>query len=150
CSQSRLRQVNLYSLQPSGGLQESRFSVGLEDSAHPTRLQNNKTYRGDSMSDSAPSDDAFGEGRPRPRRPQPERRGEPPPLPDEYDERPRRPTRRRRERDYEDDDTLSTIIPYHNGRALAAYYTGVFSFICVIGVPLAIVAIILGILGLNY
>ena len=102
------------------------------------------------MSESAPSDDAFEEGRPKRRPTQPERDDRPPPLPDEYDDRPRRPSRRRRDRDYEEDDALSTIIPYHNGRALAAYYTGVFSLICIIGVPLAIVAIILGALGLRF
>ncbi|MBI3407715.1 MAG: DUF4190 domain-containing protein [Planctomycetes bacterium] len=104
------------------------------------------------MSESNPRDDVFEEGRPRPRpsRPQPGRDEGPPPLPDDYEQRARRRSRRRRERDYEDDDALSTIIPYHNGRALAAYYAGVFSFICFIGIPLGFAAIILGILGLKY
>ena len=123
------------------------------------------------------SNEAFEEGRPRPRPRRPEPQGgeresgeresgeresgeKPPALPerhedrydDEYDERRRRPSRRRREDYYDDDydDGVSTIIPYRNGKALAAYYLGVFSFVCVIGIPLGLVSIIFGILGLKY
>jgi len=42
------------------------------------------------------------------------------------------------------------IIPFRNGRALIAYYLGVFSLIPVIGVPIALAAITLGILGLKF
>jgi len=64
---------------------------------------------------------------------------------DEDDDRPRR--RRRRD---DEDDALSTLIPYKNGRALAAYYCGVFGLIPGIGVILGPIALILGILGLRY
>jgi len=46
----------------------------------------------------------------------------------------------------EQDGPLSTIFPYKNGRALWAYYLGCFSFIFP---PLAIAAIICGILGIS-
>lgn len=64
---------------------------------------------------------------------------------DDYDrERPRR-----RRPHPEEGDALSTIIPYKNGMALTAYYLGVFSFICFIGLILTPLAIIFGILGLR-
>jgi hypothetical protein len=48
------------------------------------------------------------------------------------------------------DDAVSTLIPYKNGRALLAYYLGVFSFIPCVGLLLGPAALILGILGLRY
>lgn len=57
----------------------------------------------------------------------------------------RRPLRRQA-----DDGALSTLIPYRNPKALAGYYLGIFSLIPVLGVFLAIAAIILGILGLRH
>lgn len=47
-------------------------------------------------------------------------------------------------------DAVSTIIPYKNGRALLAYYLGVFSFIPCVGLLLGPAALILGILGWRY
>jgi predicted Zn finger-like uncharacterized protein len=47
-------------------------------------------------------------------------------------------------------DAVSTIIPYKNGRALGAYYLGVFSLIPCAGLLLGPAALILGILGLRY
>jgi hypothetical protein len=67
---------------------------------------------------------------------------------DEELERPRRIARNIR-RD-PTDETVSTIIPYKNGRALLAYYLGVFSFIPCVGLLLGPAALILGILGLRY
>lgn len=48
------------------------------------------------------------------------------------------------------DGPMSTLIPYRNGAALAAYYTGVFSLIPVLALPLGPAAIVLGVLGLKY
>jgi hypothetical protein len=48
------------------------------------------------------------------------------------------------------EEAVSTIIPYKNGRALAAYYFGVFSLIPCAGLLLGPAALILGILGLRY
>lgn len=74
----------------------------------------------------------------------------------------RRPRRRRDDDDDEDDrprrrrssesDSTGGLIPYKNGKALAAYYCGVFGFVpCVIGLGiLGIVPIILGVLGLQH
>jgi len=45
---------------------------------------------------------------------------------------------------------LNLIIPYKNVRALTAYYLGVFSAIPVLGVPLGLAALTLGILGLRF
>ena len=52
----------------------------------------------------------------------------------------------------EDEDTnlVSTLIPYKNPRALAAYYCGFFALIPGIGFLLGLVAMVLGILGLRY
>lgn len=48
------------------------------------------------------------------------------------------------------DDAVSTIIPYKNGMALAAYYVGVFSLIpCIGGCILGPLGIIFGIIGLR-
>lgn len=101
------------------------------------------------------SDEAFEEGEPR-RRPRPTKRVERADRnrprrsrdddedDDDYDRRERRRPRR------PDDDALSTLIPYKNGQALAAYYCGVFSLIPLLGVLLGPIAIILGILGSNF
>jgi hypothetical protein len=50
----------------------------------------------------------------------------------------------------DDDDPVQTIIPYKNALALSAYYSGVFSWICVIGAPISLIAIVLGVLGYRY
>jgi hypothetical protein len=47
-------------------------------------------------------------------------------------------------------DAVSTIIPYRNGMALAAYYLGVFSLIPCLGLLLGPAGLIFGILGLRY
>jgi predicted Zn finger-like uncharacterized protein len=47
-------------------------------------------------------------------------------------------------------EAVSTIIPYKNGRALLAYYLGVFSFIPCVGLILGPAALILGILGIRF
>ncbi len=47
-------------------------------------------------------------------------------------------------------ETVSTIIPYKNVRALVAYYLGVFSLIPCVGLFLGPAALVLGILGLRY
>lgn len=47
------------------------------------------------------------------------------------------------------DDVVSTIIPYKNAAALAAYYLGLFSCFPILGLPLAIAALVLGIMGLR-
>jgi Domain of unknown function (DUF4190) len=64
--------------------------------------------------------------------------------PDDYDdlpaERPRKPTG--------DGEGFATIVPYRNGPALAAYYTGVFGLIPLLGFLLGPIALILGIVGL--
>jgi hypothetical protein len=46
-------------------------------------------------------------------------------------------------------DGVSTVIPYRNGAALAAYYLGVFSLIPCLGAPLGVAAVIFGIIGLR-
>jgi hypothetical protein len=48
------------------------------------------------------------------------------------------------------DGPLSTLIPYRNGAALAAYYTGVFSLIPLLALLLGPLAIVLGVLGLRF
>ena len=45
------------------------------------------------------------------------------------------------------DGGISTLIPYRNPKALAAYYLGFFSLICVVGIAPAPFAIVLGIMG---
>lgn len=67
---------------------------------------------------------------------------------EEEEERPRR-SRRDIRRDPAG-EAVSTIIPYKNGRALIAYYLGVFSLIPCAGALLGPAALILGILGLRY
>lgn len=64
---------------------------------------------------------------------------------DEDDDRPRR----RRNRDDEGDET-GGLIPYKNGKALAAYYCGVFSLIPVFGCVLSVIAVVLGVMGIMY
>jgi hypothetical protein len=95
------------------------------------------------MEPSRPEDEAFSE------RPQGSR---PPPVPPSEDEEyRRRPRREGRPLPAQGgDDVLSSLIPYRNGQALAAYYLGVFSLIPCIGLVLALIAIILGVLGINY
>ena len=47
------------------------------------------------------------------------------------------------------DDSLQTLIPTKNKPALIGYYFGIFGLLPFIGLPLAIVAIVLGKKGLN-
>ena len=68
---------------------------------------------------------------------------------DDEDERPRR-KRRRSDEDDDESDSTGGVIPYKNGKALAAYYCGVFSLIPGLGCVLGVVAIVLGVLGLQY
>jgi hypothetical protein len=49
-----------------------------------------------------------------------------------------------------EDDAVSTIIPYKNGKALLSYYCGVFGIIPVLGLLLGPAALILGILGIRH
>src|SRR6266849_3522305 len=73
---------------------------------------------------------------------------------DDDEDRPRRPRRRDDDDDddddYEQESPVSTIIPYKNGMALAAYYCGVFILIPCLGGLLGPAAFILGILGLRF
>ena len=46
-------------------------------------------------------------------------------------------------------DSLQTLIPTKNKSALMSYYFGVFGLIPFFGIPLAIAAVVLGIIGLN-
>ncbi len=46
-------------------------------------------------------------------------------------------------------DAIESLIPYRNGPALIAYYTGLFSLCPVIGLPLAVTALVLGVMGLK-
>jgi hypothetical protein len=67
------------------------------------------------------------------------------------DEEEERPRRRRIRRDDEDEGGgMNSLIPYKNPKALIAYYVGVFALIPIIGIPLGIASIILGVLGLKY
>jgi hypothetical protein len=56
---------------------------------------------------------------------------------------------RRSEKD-PDDGIVSLFIPYHNPKALAAYYCGFFALIPVIGFVLGPIAVWLGVLGVRY
>src|SRR5438876_1034143 len=87
------------------------------------------------------------EERPRKSRPDNEDRLRRPRAEEDAEEEPRR--RRRRPRDEEDDDGISVLIPYKNGRALAAYYCGVFALIPCVGLILGPIAFSFGILGLR-
>jgi hypothetical protein len=66
---------------------------------------------------------------------------------DDYDDEPRR---RRRRYDDEEGDATGGLIPYKNGKALAAYYCGVFALIPCLGMVLGPIALIFGLLGLKY
>lgn len=68
---------------------------------------------------------------------------------EELEEVPRARRRRNIRRD-PGEEAISTLIPYKNGRALAAYYFGVFSFIPCLGLVLGPAALVLGFLGLRY
>lgn len=46
-------------------------------------------------------------------------------------------------------DVVSTLLPARNAPALAAYYLGLFSIFPLLGLPMAIVAIVLGVKGLR-
>jgi hypothetical protein len=67
------------------------------------------------------------------------------------------PATRRSPKDRDDDDEfdetgdggISTLIPYRNPKALAAYYVGFFSLIPVVGLLTAPFAVVLGILGVR-
>jgi hypothetical protein len=48
------------------------------------------------------------------------------------------------------DNTMGGFIPYKNMCGLLAYYFGVFSLIPFLGIPLAIAAIVLGVIGLRH
>ena len=48
------------------------------------------------------------------------------------------------------EDTMFGLIPVKNMQALIAYYLAVFSLIPVLGIPLGITALVLGIRGLGY
>jgi DNA-directed RNA polymerase subunit RPC12/RpoP len=69
---------------------------------------------------------------------------------DDEDEWRRRRGPRRDDPDDYDDGGVSTLIPYKNARALAAYYCGVFSLIPCLGLILGPIALTLGIMGLRY
>ena len=49
----------------------------------------------------------------------------------------------------QEDGVLQRVFPTRNGAALAAYYCGVFSLACFIGILLALIAIIAGIKGIQ-
>jgi hypothetical protein len=69
---------------------------------------------------------------------------------DEDDDEPRK--RRRSIKKNSDDGGLGSVIPYRNGMALAAYYSGIFGLISCFLPPLCllgVVPLILGILGLK-
>jgi hypothetical protein len=66
---------------------------------------------------------------------------------DDFDDDFDRPRRRRRE---DESDATGGLIPYKNGMALGAYYTGVFSLIPCFGLILAPIALVLGFMGFNY
>lgn len=46
-------------------------------------------------------------------------------------------------------DATGGVIPYKNPAALIAYYVGIFGLVPMLGTPLALAAIILGIIGLG-
>jgi hypothetical protein len=78
---------------------------------------------------------------------------------DVQEDRPPRRERRSRPREDEEEDLdrfrrqdggVGALIPYRNPQALIAYYCGVFALIPCAGLLLGPVAIVLGMLGLNY
>lgn len=79
---------------------------------------------------------------PRPIRPQ-----EPPMDAEIVDDSPQPPRRRPQQR--QDDEVVSTLIPYKNSMALTAYYCGVFGLIPILGFILGPIALIFGIIGLR-
>src|SRR5262249_41662856 len=96
--------------------------------------------------------------RPRPARPTPHPHRKAPMPPDrrEDDAPRRRPAREadeaeadREEGEGDDDGGVSTLIPYKNGMALAAYYCGIFGLIPVVGLLLGPLAMLFGMLGLR-
>jgi hypothetical protein len=106
------------------------------------------------MADPQDADEGFQEKAPAPRLAKDEAIQPPPakkPLgdrDDDWQERDDRPRRRPPPRSA-GDDAVSTIIPYKNGMALAAYYVGVFSLIPCLALILGPLGIIFGIVGLN-
>jgi Domain of unknown function (DUF4190) len=46
-------------------------------------------------------------------------------------------------------EAIESLIPYRNSPALISYYTGLFSICPIIGLPLAIAALVLGVVGLR-
>lgn len=48
-----------------------------------------------------------------------------------------------------DEDNTGGLIPYKNPQALIAYYLGIFSLVPILGLLLAVPAVVLGILGLR-
>lgn len=46
-------------------------------------------------------------------------------------------------------DATGGVIPYKNPAALIGYYVGIFSLVPMLGVPLALAALVLGIVGLR-
>ena len=48
------------------------------------------------------------------------------------------------------DEAMATIIPWRNKCALIGYYVGIFGLIPVLGVPLGLAAIVLGLLGIAH
>lgn len=46
-------------------------------------------------------------------------------------------------------DATGGLIPYKNPKALIAYYTGIIGLLPVIGLPLSVAAVVLGIMGLK-
>ena len=46
-------------------------------------------------------------------------------------------------------EAMSTIIPWRNKYAIIGYYIGIFGLIPLLGIPLALCAIVLGILGIG-
>ena len=47
-------------------------------------------------------------------------------------------------------DPFSALIPYKNANALASYYLGLFSILPLVGLALAVVALVLGVKGLKF
>lgn len=71
----------------------------------------------------------------------------------------RRRSRAEEDDDYDDDDddegdavdeVVSTVIPYKNGRALLAYYIGIFGLVPGLGFFLGPTAAVMGLLGMRY
>jgi predicted Zn finger-like uncharacterized protein len=78
------------------------------------------------------------------------RKPAPPPEDEEEDLEEEEEVERRIRRRPANDGGISSLIPYKNGRALAAYYCGVFSLIPCLGLILGPIALIFGILGLRF